>query len=336
MDINKIKEMCNLFGPSGDENQVLQYIIENIKDYATELNVDKLGNLIVFKQGKRKPEKKVMLSAHMDEVGFIIKSITDEGMLKFGTVGSIDKRVIVGKRVLIGQKKGVVGIKAVHLTSLDERKKAVTDLYIDIGASSKEEAQKHVSLGDYGVFDSKAYEFGDNLLKAKALDDRLGCYILMELIKSELETDLYFLFSVQEEVGLRGATAGAYTINPDVCIVLESTTAADLANTPGHKQVCSLRGGAVIPFMDRGTIYDKELFEIFKKLAIDNNILWQTKQMIAGGTDAGRIHISRAGVKTAALSIPVRYIHSPVSVCSIDDIKSVWKLINLFIKKEIK
>lgn len=336
MDINKIKEMCNLFGPSGDENQVLQYIIENIKDYAAELNVDKLGNLIVFKQGKRKPEKKVMLSAHMDEVGFIIKSITDEGMLKFGTVGSIDKRVIVGKRVLIGQKKGVVGIKAVHLTSLDERKKAVTDLYIDIGASSKEEAQKHVSLGDYGVFDSKAYEFGDNLLKAKALDDRLGCYILMELIKSELETDLYFLFSVQEEVGLRGATAGAYTINPDVCIVLESTTAADLANTPGHKQVCSLRGGAVIPFMDRGTIYDKELFEIFKKLAIDNNILWQTKQMIAGGTDAGRIHISRAGVKTAALSVPVRYIHSPVSVCSIDDIKSVWKLINLFIKKEIK
>lgn len=336
MDINKIKEMCNLFGPSGDESKVREYIIYNIKDYATEYRTDKLGNLTVFKKGKKTPQEKVMFSAHMDEVGFIIKNITDEGMLKFGVVGSIDSRVLLGKRVLIGDKKGIVGIKAVHLTSVSERENMPSDLYIDIGASSKVEAEKYVSLGDYGVFDSKSYEFGDDLLKAKALDDRLGCYILMELIKSELETDLYFLFSVQEEVGLRGATSGSYSINPDICIVVESTTAADLANVSKHRQVCSLGCGAVIPFMDRATIYDKTLFGVLKKLAIENKIPWQTKQMIAGGTDAGRIHLSRGGVRTAAISVPVRYIHSPSSVCSIQDIKSVWQLVNLFIEKEIK
>lgn len=336
MDIDKIKEICNLFGPSGDEDKVREYIISKIKDYATEYSIDKLGNLTVFKKGKKTPQQKVMLSAHMDEVGFIIKNITDEGMLKFGTVGSVDNRVMLGKRVLVGDKKGVIGIKAVHLTSASERENMPSDLYIDIGASSKAEAEKYVSLGDYGVFDSRAYEFGDNLLKAKALDDRLGCYMLIELIKSELAVDLYFLFSVGEETGLRGATVGAYTINPDICIVLESTTAADLANVEKHKQVCRLGAGAVVPFMDRATIYDKNLFETLRRLAIENNIPWQTKQMIAGGTDAGRIHLSGGGVKTVAISVPVRYIHSPSSVCDIDDIGSVYELVNLFIEKEIK
>ena len=203
-----IKELCLLPGISGRENAVRDFIIDQIKNYA-EYSIDPLGNLLVFKKGKNPAKNKVMLDAHMDEVGLIVTAITSEGFLRFTKVGGIDSRVILGRTVKVGDKavNGVIGIKPVHL--VDKKAEAdipkADDLYIDIGAKSKEEAMEYVRLGDSVWFDSDFVEFGDGFVKAKALDDRAGCAVLIEMIKSELEYDMWFSFSVQEEIGTRGA-----------------------------------------------------------------------------------------------------------------------------------
>ncbi|MDE6723404.1 MAG: M42 family peptidase, partial [Eubacterium sp.] len=206
-----LKELCLLNGTSGDEDRIRDYIIDAIKEYC-EYSVDALGSILAFKKGKKTPSKKVMLSAHMDEVGFIVTHITDDGYLKFNPVGGIDPRVVIDRVVQIGTIKGVIGAKAVHLLSDEEKKTApnFSKLYIDIGASSKEEAEKYVSLGDFAYFSSDYNEFGNGFIKSKALDDRIGCMLMIELIKSDLEYDTYFCFNVQEEVGLRGAACTSY------------------------------------------------------------------------------------------------------------------------------
>lgn len=332
-----VKKLCDMDGVSGDEEIVREYITEEIKDYVTDIKVDSIGNLMCLKKGKKTPNKKLMVCAHMDEVGFIIKSITEDGYLKFANVGGIDGKVMLGKRVRMGKIKGVIGIKAVHLTTLEERKNvpAVNVMYIDIGAKSKGEAEAKVELGSYFAFDSTIYEFGDNMLKAKALDDRLGCAMMMELIKTDLEYDTYFSFNVQEETGLRGAMTSAYTINPDVAVVLESTTAADLADVEEHKKVCKLGDGVVVSVMDGATIYDKDTYDLTVSLAEKHGIKWQTKTLIAGGNDSGSIHKSRDGVKTVAMSLPTRYLHSSASVGNIEDMKAMKKLLEVFVKEGI-
>jgi putative aminopeptidase FrvX len=333
--IELLQTLSRLDGPSGAEDPVRDYIRQAVTPYAKEIIEDPMGNLMVYVPGKRKSRKKIMVCAHMDEVGFIVKEITEDGVLKFGFVGGIDPRVVIGRRVRFGSVQGIVGIKAVHLTTKAEREHMpkTSDLYIDIGASSKKEAEAKVSLGDYGTFDSEPVLFGDGLLKAKAIDDRLGCAVMLKLIEETPPVDTWFAFHVQEEVGLRGARPSAYRIQPDVCLVVEGTTAADLANVDAHKQVCALRKGAVIPFMDRGTIYDAELFTMLRQAADQAGVPWQTKQMIAGGTDAGQIHKSRSGVKCCGLAAPVRYIHSPVSVAAISDMENVLQLARLFLKE---
>lgn len=333
--IELLKKLCALHGPSGNEDSVRDFIKHYGEPYADETIVDSMGNLMIFRKGRACSSKTIMLAAHMDEVGVIVKSITDEGMLKFGFVGGVDPRVVIGRRVLFGDVCGIVGIKAVHLTTASERKTMpkTSDLYIDIGASSKKEAERKVSLGDYGVFDSKCVEFGDGLLKAKAIDDRLGCAVLLKILEEQPAVDTWFVFSVQEEVGLRGARCAAYALNPDICLVVEATTAADLADVPKHRQVCALRNGAVIPFMDHATIYDETLFNLLRSAAEENDIPWQTKHMVAGGTDAGRIHLSQSGVKTCGIAAAVRYIHSPSCVASISDMEDVLKLSRLFLEK---
>ncbi len=333
--LNLLRDLCMLNGPSGCEDAVADYVKNFCMEYTDEIKTDSIGNVLVFKKGKKTRAQKLMVCAHMDEVGFIIKRFTDDGMIKFGFVGGIDSRVVIGRRVLLGDKKvnGVIGIKAVHLTSASERQTMPKsdDLYIDIGATSKSEAMAKLSLGDFGVFDSEYTEFGDGFIKARAIDDRVGVAVMLKLIQSELEYDTWFAFTCQEEVGLRGATVAAYSINPDTCLVIEGTTAADLPKIRDADKVCSLRNGVVIPFMDRATIYDKDLFTEITALANKHNIKWQTKQMVSGGTDAGKIHLSRDGVRTIAVAVPTRYIHSPSCVCALEDVEAMLKLATLYI-----
>lgn len=333
--LETLKELCALHGPSGDEGAIRKYILEWVTPYADEIKTDAIGNVMVFRRGNISMEKPLVLAAHMDEVGFIIKKITDEGMLKFGFIGGVDPRVVIGRKVWFGDVCGVVGIKAVHLSTESERKTMpkTKELYIDIGAGSKEEAEKKVSLGQYGSFDAGQVMFGDGLFKSKALDDRFGCAVLLETLKEQPSVDTWFCFTVQEEVGLRGAASMAYALNPSMCLVVEATTAADLPDVKYGKTVCALRGGAVIPFMDGATIYDADLFEFLTELAQARDIAWQTKSRVAGGTDAGRIHKSREGVRVCAVSIPVRYIHSPSSVAALSDIEAACALVQAFVKE---
>ncbi len=323
-----LKELCMLNGTSGREHSVRDFIISKIPADC-EYTVDRLGNIICEKKGRNRAKNKVMLSAHMDEVGFIITYITDDGMLKFSTVGGIDERVIFGRSVTLQSGvHGVIGSKAFHQLSSEEREKVppVDELYIDIGADSKKEAQKYVNLGDSAYFDSEYIEFGDGFVKAKAIDDRAGCMMLLELLNSEVEFDLSVAFVVQEEIGTRGSGVAAFNIKPDYAIVLESTTASDIPDTPDNKKVCRLGGGAVVSYMDRGTVYDFELYKKAFEIAEKNGIKCQTKTVVAGGNDAAAIHKSGAGVRTTAISIPTRYIHSPSSVAKLEDIESVKRL----------
>lgn len=329
-----LKDLCLLNGTSGREEAVRNYIIEKIKDKC-EYSVDALGSVIAFKKGRKAPDKKVLVAAHTDEVGFIITDITDDGYLRFAPVGGIDAAVVLGRRVDINGIKGVVGAKAVHLLSDDEKKNepSFDKLAIDIGAADKAEAEKAVSLGDCAYFASDYCEFGDGFIKSKALDDRIGCMLMIELINSDLEYDTYFCFNVQEEVGLRGSGCSAYAVKPDVAVILESTTAADIDGVTGGDKCCVLGKGPVVSFMDGRTIYDKQIFDLAFEVAKENNIKIQTKTKIAGGNDAGAIQKSCAGCRVAAVSLPCRYIHSGSSVVKIGDIEETRRFLPLFLSK---
>jgi endoglucanase len=269
-------------------------------------------------------------------VGLIIHTVTDEGYLKFYTVGGIDRRVLLGKNVLVGEKAvpGIIGLKAYHLTTAEEEKSVpkLKDLSIDIGAASKEEALALVSPGDIAVFDADVLTFGHGLLKAKAIDDRIGCAVMVELLKEDLPQDVTFAFTVQEEVGTRGAFGAAFSVTPDIALVLEGTTAADLPDMAQRQRVCSPGKGPVVPYMDGGTVYDRELFDLLRSLAEENGIPWQTKEYVSGGTDAGAIQKSKAGVRVAAISAAVRYLHTPASVASLTDCAYILALARLFLR----
>lgn len=331
-----LKKLCTAGGISGDEGSVRDIIINEIKDFADELRVDNLGNLLVHKKGKAPAVNKLMLSAHMDEVGLLVTDITAEGYLKIDEVGGIDRRVLVGKRVYVGSKHlpGVMGIKPIHLTKGDE-KTAVpeySEMYVDIGAASKEEALQHVRYGDSVTFHSEFTETAA-FINSKAIDDRFGCLVLIDFIKSDLPYDMDFAFVVQEEIGLRGATVAAYTVAPDYALVIETTTAADIPEIDTQKQVCHLGQGAVISFMDRHTIYNKEMVKLAMDTAAETGVKAQYKRAVAGGNDAGAIHKSRGGVRTLAISLPCRYLHAPSCTANKDDCESVLQLARAMAEK---
>lgn len=333
--IELLKQLCALPGPSGCEDAVRAFVRNQAAPYADEIREDAIGNLMVFRRGRKTPVRPVVVCAHMDEVGVIVKQITEDGMLKFGFVGGVDPRVVIGRAVRFGEVTGVIGIKAVHLTTAAERKTMpkTKELYIDIGAGSRAAAEAMVSLGAYGVFDSEVVEFGDGLIKAKAIDDRVGCAALLKLLEREPPVDTWFCFTVQEETGLRGAASMAYALDPGFALVLEGTTAADLAEVTDGKAVCRLRSGVVLPFMDGATIYDAALFELLRDACVRRHIPWQTKTRIAGGTDAGRIHKSRTGVRVCAAAVPVRYIHSPSSVAAAADCEALLAAAQAFLEE---
>lgn len=323
----QLKELCVLDGTSGDEGAVRDYIISHIK--ADMVTVDNLGNVIVFKKGRSTPKNKVLLAAHMDEVGFMITDVTEDGFLRFDAVGGIDPRVVLGRAVrLKNGAQGVIGTKATHQQTAEQRKKAPDfgDMYIDIGAQSRGAAERLAARGDTACFDTDFFRFGDGFIKGKAIDDRAGCLIMIDMINSDLAYDTWFAFTVQEEVGTRGAAAAAFTVNPDIAVVLETTTACDIAGVSGDKRVCSLGGGAVISYMDRRTVYDRELYRLAFDTAQRLSIPAQTKTVVAGGNDSGAIHVSRGGVRTCALSVPCRYLHSPSCVIKESDYAAAKQL----------
>ena len=327
--LDRMKKMSALDGISGREGAVRDYIISCLPEYCTH-SVDAMGNLIVQVTGKSRAKNRVMLAAHMDEVGLIVTYITDDGLIRFTTVGGVETAVLLGRRVKVGEQglTGVIGVVPIHLREdEDELKYPKKDsLYIDVGADSADELKDLVSPGDAIVFDSEPYELG-NCLKGKALDDRAGCAVLLELVKTQPEFDLTLAFTVQEEVGLRGAGCAAFALQPDFAIVVETTTAADLAGVGGEKRVCLLGKGAVVPFMDRMTVYSPKLFRRVRELAEEKGFLMQTKTMVAGGNDAGIIHKTAGGVPTLTVSFACRYLHSPCCVIHQNDIEQMCKAV---------
>jgi putative aminopeptidase FrvX len=332
-----LKDLTEAIGVSGNEKSVRDIIIEKIKDYCDEINVDGMGNLYAVKRSDKLNTKRVMLAAHMDEVGMIVTGITEAGFIKFKPIGGIDPRILLSKRVVIGEKHiyGVIGIKAIHLQKPDERRQAVKleDMYIDIGAKNKEDAEKMIKLGDYIGFDSKYKEFGDGLVKAKALDDRVGCAIIIDILKQRYDFELYGCFTVQEEVGLRGAQVASYRIEPDIALVIEGTTCSDVPETKEHQYSTVLGEGPALSIMDAKTYYDKNITKSLYETAVKNNIKVQYKKSIYGGNDAGKIHISRQGVPTASISVPCRYIHSSVSVMNKSDYEECKRLVSSWLRE---
>ncbi len=333
--IETVKKLCSLSGVASFEDPVRDYLINEAKPYADEMRVDALGNLIIFKKGTKSTGNKLMLCAHMDEVGLIIKRITDDGYLKFAPIGGIDRRVLIGKRVFVGWNRvpGIIGLKAVHLTTADERGKMprIDEFYLDIGAKNKEEAEALVTCGDFAVFDNECLEFGNGMFKAKAIDDRVGCAVMLKMLQRDLPMDCVFAFTVQEEVGTRGAFGAAFSITPEIALVLETTTAADLPGIKGQKRVCTPGHGPVISLMDGGTIYDKELFQLMCDTADSEGIPWQVKHYIAGGNDSRAIQRTKSGVRVAGLSAAVRYLHAPTSVGATKDFEQMLTLTAAFV-----
>ena len=331
-----LKELCELDGVSGNEGAVRSFIKEKIEPYCDEIYVDSIGNLIAKKKGKS-DKRKVMIAAHTDEVGLIISGITDKGFLEFKTVGGIDTRVLISKQVRVGSEKvkGVIGMKAIHLQSKSERQTVpkVSSLFIDIGCKDKESAEEKVSLGDYAAFCTEYSDFGTDKIKAKAIDDRVGCAILIEIVKTEPVYDTYFCFTAQEETGLRGAKIAAARISPDIALVVESTTGADVANVEERERVTTLGKGAAISFADRRTIVEKEFSEWLYNEAEKSSISVQYKNAVAGGNDAGAIHLAAGGIRTATVSVPSRYIHSPAGIADKNDIEAVEKVARMFITR---
>lgn len=333
--LERLKTLSELYGVSGNETRVRAYLRKQAEPYADDITVDPIGNLYVHKCGEG---PRVMLAAHMDEVGMIVRDITESGTLLYDA-GGIDPRVVVSKRVAIGPNDvpGVIGAKAIHLQSPEERKRVLkhTDLYVDIGAKDRADAEKLVCRGDYISFTTKLSHFGEGLVRGKALDDRVGCAILLELLRGSYQCDLWAVFTVQEELGLRGATVTAARVQPDVALILEGTTANDMAETPSHRSVTTVGAGAAISFMDGRTIVPEKMVATLRGAAMREGIPWQMRKGTAGGTDAGAIHRSLAGVVCGGISVPCRYIHSPVSVASVADIEAAYRLAATFLQQNL-
>jgi putative aminopeptidase FrvX len=334
--LDTLETLCCLDGVSGAEDEIRDYILERCLPFADEIKTDPMGNLLVFKKGVKVPAHRVMFCAHMDEVGLIVTQITDDGYLKFDFAGDVDRRVILGKRVFVGAERvrGVVGMRPFHLLKPDQERRIppLEDLYIDVGASSRAEAEAMVRPGDIAAFDDTVARFGNGYLKAKALDDRVGCATMLELIESELACDCWFAFTVQEEVGSRGAAVAARIAEPEIALILEGITACDMPNVTGAAKVCCPGQGVVIPFMDKTTIYNRELVLILSALADRNGIRWQTKSCVAGGTDAAAVQRAGCGAKVAALSVAVRNLHSPACIAKICDCEDQARLARLFLE----
>ena len=340
MNKQLLAELCALDGVSGHEHNIRDYILDRLhtSDVPMEVHTDNMGNIIVHLIGKTKANHVVQFDAHMDEVGFIITNIGDDGFLRFSTVGGIDSRALYGHRVRIGSQKGVIGGKAGHQCHGDEGKKvpSVDSLTIDIGAENKEEAEKLVKIGACGTFDNDLTWIGDDAFLGKAVDDRVGCMLLLEMAKQQPERDIWLSFSVQEEIGLRGAGVATEAIHPDYAVAIDATTAADVAGNSPEQSVCFVGKGAVVSFADRATLYDPELYQRIRALADEKGIPTQTKTLVAGGNNAGAMQGRNTGVRMTAISLPCRYIHSSACMGRLTDVQAMYDLLTLLAQELTK
>jgi len=329
-----LKELSLAFGPSGCEDEVRgiikEYLEKNMPRDA-ELWCDRNGG--IFLHIKREGKPKLMVSAHMDEIGFMVTHIEENGLLRFGCVGGIDPIVLTSKRVISERGcHGSIIAKPVHLLSADEKEKKpkIDDMMIDIGATSREDAKRLTFVGEYFTFNSDYVEYGEGLVKCKALDDRLGCAIMCKTVKDikdgvlESQFDLYFAFTCREEVGFSGAFAAAEAIKPDFGIVIESKAVSDVYGVSEQKKVCELGKGAVISFADLGTIYDRDFVRHVMALCDKKDIKYQVHRVVSGGNDSANIQKTARGARVALLSAASRYIHSPADVVHYDDLDAIY------------
>lgn len=324
---NLIRELVESYGPSGFETNVTDKIIDLVKDYVDDYYVDTLGNLITHKKGNRKT---VMFSAHTDEIGVVITHIDKNGFLRFDRVGGLNNLTLLGNRVRFANNVvGVIGREKGELKDL-----AIDKMFIDIGAESKEQAKEQVSIGDFAVFHREFTDLGNRVV-AKSLDDRIGCVVLIEAIRKLNKTnhDLYFVFSTQEEVGLRGARTAAYGIDPDLGIALDVTMTGDTPEAP--RMDVSLGKGAAIKVKDSSLIAHPKVKELLIRLAKEKKIDYQLEVLPAGGTDAGAIHLTKEGVPSGTISIPCRYVHTVSEMVDVRDVKNCIDLVLAVIQDQL-
>jgi endoglucanase len=336
-DLSLIETLSNLSGVSGAESAVRERVMKEIKPFADEIQVDPLGNLLVACRGEESgPRMKVMVAAHMDEVGFMLTAEDDDGCYRFAKVGGISDKYLTGKSVWVGKEQvpGVIGLNPIHLTEKKDRKKTVPlkKLRIDVGAGSADRVQ----VGERAVFATPFKRIGDSLI-GKAFDDRLGVSILIELIKrAPKHIDLLAAFTVQEEIGLRGARVAAYKLNPECSIVLDTTPARDFPvweeGVENAFYNTRLGKGAAVYTADSGTISDPRLVQYLLRVGEEEDLSFQFRQPGGGRTDAAAIHRQRSGIPSVSISVPTRYLHSPVSLVRVEDYQATLNFVEAALK----
>lgn len=315
-----MKKLSDCFSPSGRENNIREIITEEIKDYVDEIKVDPLGNLIARKKGNG---KKILFSAHMDQIGLIITHVDEKGFLRFSNVGGIHAKEIIGLTMVFDN--GLQGVVCCEELK-DNEKLTMSKLFIDVASTDPEFVKENFHIGDMCVFKSEYYETPDCTI-CRAADDRIGCYIQIEAIKDHpvTDNDVYYVFSVQEEVGTRGAKTAGYSVNPDLAVALDVTATGD--SLDGIKMDVKLGGGAAIKLMDKSMITHPDVKNLLTNLAEENNIKYQYEVLEFGGTDAGPIHMTREGIPSGVISIPTRNLHSAAEIINKNDVFECIKLL---------
>lgn len=323
--MNRLSELCTQFGVSGSEEVIRNYIETKANHKITSMFTDAMGNLICTKKGTG---EKVMLAAHMDEIGMVVTYIDENGFVRFSPIGGLRPQYALAQRVLF--EKGTWGVVH-HEESLDSMNDLKwSSMYIDIGATSKEEAEKYIQIGEPAKFYTQTHQQGD-MIFSSALDNRAGCAVLLDVIDNLPDTDkeIYFVFTVQEEIGLRGAKTAAFNLMPDIAIAVDVTKTGD---TPSCKPMAVKCGnGPAIKIKDQSILCHKGIIHRLRKVCEDTHIPYQNEILERGGTDAGAIHLTGGGIPTGAISIPCRYIHSPNEMVHVKDLQNAQKLLCTFL-----
>lgn len=331
-----LTELARCRGVSGEEGEVRDLLRRRLAGVVDEMRSDALGNLICFNRGSGGAERpRVMLAAHQDEVGLMVSKIEKNGLLRFRPVGGVDPRVLPAKVVLIGPRRvpGVIGGKPIHLQEPEERRKPYrfADLYIDLGVADEAEARELVQIGDLAVFSTEPGLLGEEMVKGKAFDDRAGCAVVAELLRDRYPFPVFGVFTVQEEVGMRGAGVAAWRLEPDLALVFEGTTASDVPESPRHMRSTVVGEGPAVTVMDASVVVHPWILERFRAVAARDGIPFQLRRLNVGSTDAGKIAVTRTGVAAVTVSVPTRYIHSPVTALRPADLENALRLARAFL-----
>jgi len=327
INVKLLKEICEVAGAPGREQRVRELVLREIDGLVDDVRIDNMGNVVAFKKGKE--DKKVMIGAHMDEIGFIVKHIDKEGFLRFHPLGGFDPKTLTAQRVIVHGKKdliGVMGSKPIHVMTPEERGKTVkiSDFFIDMGMPKKE-VEKYISVGDTITRERELIEMGD-CVNCKSIDNRVSVFVLIECLKAlknkKTPYDIYGVFTVQEEVGIRGASVSSLEINPDFGFGLDTTIAFDVPGAAEHEKITELGKGTAIKIMDSQTICDYRMVNYMREVADKHKITWQNELLPAGGTDtAGIQRMAAGGSIVGAVSIPTRHIHQVIEMAHKDDIQ---------------